>query len=164
MVTRYLLLGIAWAALAGAAHAVSPGAIAAPGSGGDLAPPLRSTVEAHLAAIAARDMEALLPTITNERELVMIAPNGFKYDTRQQYIDFHREWFTNKDHGQLATEIVSVIEGTTLGHALVKYRYTFKDKTAKTLSYVNWLTLTFSLEYGSWRLVFDQNTPVMAAK
>jgi hypothetical protein len=27
---------------------------------------------------------------------------------------------------------------------------------------VNWLALTFALEDGAWRLVFDQNTPVTA--
>jgi ketosteroid isomerase-like protein len=74
------------------------------------APPFRAAVEAHLAAIAARDMDALLPTLTGGNDLTMIAPNGYKVDTRQQYVDFHRQWFATKDDGKLAAEIVRLIE------------------------------------------------------
>ena len=51
--------------------------------------------------VAARDMNALLPTLTGGDDLTMIAPNGHKFDTRQQYIDFHRQWFATNDDGRL---------------------------------------------------------------
>ena len=122
------------------------------------APPFRGAVETHLAAIAARDMDRLLPTLTDGSELTMIAPNGYKFDTRQQYVDFHRQWFATKDEGKLDSEIVRLIESPALGHALIKYRYSSKDKARKPQVINSWLTLTFALERGSWRLVFDQNT------
>lgn len=131
---------------------------AAPQSSTSSEPPLRATVESHLAAISARDMDALLPTITAGTDLTMIAPNGFKFDTRQQYVDFHREWFATKDEGKLVTEIVRVIESPALGHALIKYRYSSKNQAGEPQAIDSWLTLTFALESGSWRLVFDQNT------
>jgi hypothetical protein len=53
----------------------------------------------------------------------MIAPNVYKFDTRQQYVDFHHQWFATKDDGKLAAEIVRVIESPALAHALIKYRY-----------------------------------------
>jgi ketosteroid isomerase-like protein len=121
-------------------------------------PPFRAGVEAHLAAIAARDMDRLLPTLTGGNDLTMIAPNGHKFDTRQQYIDFHRQWFATKDEGKLAAEIVRLIESPALAHALIKYRYSFKDNAGQSQVINSWLTLTFALEEGSWRLVFDQNT------
>jgi ketosteroid isomerase-like protein len=126
------------------------------------APPVRAAVEAHLAAIAARNMDALLPTLTGRNELPMIAPNGYKFDTRQQYVDFHKQWFAAQDQGKLEPQIVSVIESPALAHALIKYRYTSKDAAGKQQSIVSWLTLTFALEEGSWRLVFDQNTLITA--
>jgi hypothetical protein len=54
---------------------------------------------------------------------------------------------------------VSVIESPALSHALIKSRYTAKDAAGKRQSRVSWLALTFALEKGNWRLVFDQNTP-----
>jgi ketosteroid isomerase-like protein len=126
------------------------------------APPFRAAVEAHLAAIAARDMDALLPTLTGGNDLTMIAPNGYKFDTRQQYVDFHRQWFATKDDGKLAAEIVRLIESPALAHSLIKYRYSSKDNAGKPQVINSWLTLTFALEDGSWRLVFDQNTLIDA--
>ena len=122
------------------------------------APPFRAAVEAHLAAISARDMDRLLRTLTGGNDLTMIAPNGYKFDTRQQYIDFHRQWFATNDDGKLAAEIVRLIESPALAHALIKYRYSSKDKAGKPQVIDSWLALTFALEDGSWRLVFDQNT------
>jgi ketosteroid isomerase-like protein len=122
------------------------------------APPFRAAVETHLAAISARNLDALVPTLTDGKELPMIAPNGYKFDTRQQYIDFHKQWFAAPDDGKLEVQIVSVIESPTLSHALIKSRYTSKDAAGKQQSGVTWLALTFALEKGTWRLVFDQNT------
>jgi ketosteroid isomerase-like protein len=124
------------------------------------APPFRPALQAHLTAISTRNMDALLPTITTGKNLPMIAPNGFKFDTRQQYVDFHRQWFASKDEGKLEPEIVSVVESPAMAHALIKSRYTLKDAAGKTQSSVSWLTLTFALESGVWRLVFDQNTAI----
>jgi ketosteroid isomerase-like protein len=127
------------------------------------APPFRAAVEAHLAAVAARDMEALLPTLTRGNNLTMIAPNGYKFDTRQQYVDFHRQWFATKDEGKFDFDIVRVIETPALGHGLIRYRYASKDDAGTTRTTVSWLALTFGLEDGRWRLVFDQNTLIEAA-
>jgi ketosteroid isomerase-like protein len=122
-------------------------------------PPLRAAVEAHLAAVSARDMDALLPTLTEGESLVMIGPSGHKFDTRQQYVDFHRQWFAGNDGGKLEPEILRLIESPALGHAFIRYRYSFKDASGNDQSMENWLALTFALENGGWRLVFDQNTP-----
>ncbi len=148
---KYLTTWITVGSLVGLFAAVSRSSPAPP-------PPFRAAVEAHLAAISARDMDRLIPMLTGGNDLTMIAPNGYKFDTRQQYIDFHRQWFATKDEGKLAAEIVRLIESPALGHALIKYRYTSKDKAGEAQVTDSWLTLTFALAYGSWRLVFDQNT------
>jgi len=132
--------------------------VAVSASAATSAPPFKAGVEAHLAALSARDMDALLPTLTSGKDLTMIAPNGYRFETRQQYVDFHRQWFATKDEGKLIAEIVHLIESPALGHALIKYRYTSKDNAGKPQATDSWLTLTFALEGGSWRLVFDQNT------
>lgn len=124
------------------------------------APPFRAAVQTHLDAIVARDMDRLLPTLTQGGDLTMIMPGGVTLETRQQYVDFHREWFATQDEGRLEPVIVRVVESPTLGHALVRYRYSAKDPTGKPHTIVSWLALTFALEDGRWGLVFDQNTPI----
>lgn len=127
-------------------------------------PAFRPTLDAHLAAISGRNMDALLPTITEGKDLPMISPSGFKFNTRQQFVDFHRQWFAADDEGKLDFEVVSVIETPALAHALIKYRYSSKGKDGKTQSNDNWLALTFALEKNKWRLVFDQNTQITQTK
>ena len=123
-------------------------------------PVFRTALDAHLAAISTRNLDALLPTITDGKNLPMISPSGYKFDTRQQFVDFHRQWFAADDKGKLDFEVVQVIETPKLAHALVKYRYTSTGKDGKIQSKDNWLALTFALENKSWRLVFDQNTAI----
>jgi len=121
-------------------------------------PPLRPAVETHLQAVRTRNLEALLPTLTGGTDLRMIVPGGFQYTTRSQYVDFHRQWFATNDNGRFDPEIVHLIESPRLGHALIKLRYRATPPTGATQDIVSWLALSFALEHGSWRLVFDQTT------
>jgi len=124
------------------------------------APSFRQTLDTHLAAIRDRDLEALVPTLTQGADLTMIAPNGLKFDTRQQFIDFHRGWFASKDEGRYEGEVVRVVESPAQGVALIRYRYSSRGADGQTQASVAWLTLTFALEGGRWGLVFDQNTAI----
>jgi ketosteroid isomerase-like protein len=124
------------------------------------APAFRPALETHLAAISGRNLDALLPTLTRGNALTLLAPDGKKLDTRQQFVDLHRGWFASKDEGKWEGEIVRVIETPALSQALVRYRYSSRQPDGKLRISENWLTLTFALEDGGWRLVFDQNTPI----
>ena len=121
-------------------------------------PPLRPAVETHLQAVRTRNLDALLPTLTRGSDLRMILPNGVQSTTRAQYIDFHRQWFATNDNGQFDPEIVHLVESPRLGHAVIKLRYRATTPTGATQDLVSWLALTFALEDGGWRLVFDQST------
>lgn len=88
----------------------------------------------------------------------MIGPDGHKWETKDQFVECHRGWFAAKDDGKLEPTIVRLIESPALGHALIKYRYTSKAASGQTQTIVSWLALTFAMEHGRWRLVFDQNT------
>jgi ketosteroid isomerase-like protein len=133
------------------ALAISPSACAS-------APPLRPAVETHLRAVRTRNLDALLPTLTGGSDLRMILPSGFQYATRAQYIAFHRRWFATNDNGRFDPEIVHLVESPRLGHALIKLRYRASTPTAAVQDVSSWLALTFALEDGGWRLVFDQST------
>src|SRR5688572_15445247 len=114
------------------------------------APPFRPAVQAYLDALAARDMEALLPTLTGKDTLILFTAGGGQYDTRQYYIDFQRDWFASHADGTIEAEIADVTAGLAFGHALV--RHSWKDAAGVMPPQETWSILTFDLENGSWRL------------
>lgn len=124
----------------------------------------RRTLDAHLAAVSGRDLEALLPTLTSRPELTLLMPDGTKLDTRQQFIDLHREWFASKDDGKWEGEVVRVVEAEDQAVALVRYRYSSRGSDGAMHTSTRWLTLTFAHENGRWGLVFDQNTTIANPK
>ncbi|HEY6941927.1 nuclear transport factor 2 family protein [Dokdonella sp.] len=140
-----------------ASRAMLAAALAVAGVPADAAEPsLRGVAQAHLAAVEARDLDALLATVTSHDKLTLLFPDGSAFTTRAQYVDFHKEWFADRAwhfHG----EIVDVIETPQLGHVLARYRY---ESGGKAAAKDTWLALTFAKERGRWRLVFDQNTRI----
>ena len=122
--------------------------------------PLRATVDAHLAAIQARDLDGLLATVTSGPQLTLILPNGNVLRTREEYRQLHVEWFAEKDW-KMVFEVLEVRELGDAGVALVKYQAQAlqADGTYQTRREAL-LSLLFAREAGSWRLVFDQNTVI----
>lgn len=119
-------------------------------------------LETHVEAVVAHDLDALIPTLTSGEELTMITPEGQRLETKEQYVDFHRRWFTVEDpQEELDFEIEHIIESPTLSHALLQIHYTHTGPEGDLQTYVGWLALTFALEDQQWRLVFDQNTGIM---
>jgi ketosteroid isomerase-like protein len=115
----------------------------------------RETVAAHVAAIEARDLDALLATVTTGDSLTLIFPQGTTFHTRQEYVDFHREWFTDTGWRMEMEPISTTVHGD-LGIALVRTTYTDDAGPRQAM-----LALTFAHGHDGWRLVFDQNTRIV---
>lgn len=121
-----------------------------------VAPDFKSSVERHLASVENRDFETFKSTLTTTQDLAVIFPGGTQLPTTQDVIDFHKDWFKNKDW-VFETEIRKIIEGSDQSTALV--HYSFRD-TAQGAPRYAWLVLTFQLEDNEWRLIHDQNTRI----
>lgn len=121
----------------------------------------RDTLERHVAAIQSRDYQGIVDTITTGEELVLIFPNGERYETREQFLAFHREWFADRDW-VMVLEPVKVWEGRDYGYALYRTSYD-PDGAGPTPGRPAYLSLGFRLEQGQWRLVHDQNTRIETA-
>ncbi|MEZ5921498.1 MAG: nuclear transport factor 2 family protein [Parvularculaceae bacterium] len=119
-------------------------------------PDFRKVLDAHLAAIAARDLEAYEATITSGEEMTLIFPNGETLEKRDDVVAFHKEWFADPSW-RMDPEIVKVSGGEDLSYALIKYDY--RD-TPEGEPRAAWLVLIFKLENGAWRLLHDQNTRI----
>ena len=121
---------------------------------------LRATLARHLAAIDARDLDALLSTVTQDERLTTILPNGKVLRTRAQYRDLHVDWFRETDWRMVfETQDVRVLGDT--GIARVRYDSQVRDASGAYASRREAiLTLVFARERGQWRLVYDQNTVI----
>lgn len=138
-------------------------AVFAPAAAATSETSLRQTVDRHLAAINARDLDALLATVTQSPELTTILPNGSVLETREQYRQLHVDWFAGTDW-RMVFEVQDVSEFGDVGIARVKYDSQKKDAAGDYRSNrVALLTLVFAKEDGRWRLVYDQNTVIPAA-
>ena len=96
--------------------AMSAAAVAGPGSPGQPRPTLRQTLDRHLAAINARDLDALMATVTVHPELTTILPNGAVLETREQYRQLHVEWFAGTDW-RMVFEVQDVADFGDMGIA-----------------------------------------------
>lgn len=115
-IPAWLMCGI----LAAVASACAPGPDTVnptPAASENGAPPaLRETVQAHLAAISARDLDAQLATVTMGDKLILSFPDGERLETRQQFVDARKQWYAD-DSWTFEGEIVDLIDSPTLGHA-----------------------------------------------
>ena len=121
---------------------------------------LRATLDKHLAAINARDLDALMSTVTDGEKLTTILPNGKVLATRDAYHQLHVDWFKDTDWRM----VFAVEDVERLGDAgIARVRYDSQARQADG-SYASkriaQLTLVFQLQQGQWRLVYDQNTVV----
>lgn len=119
-------------------------------------PDFRAALDAHLAAISAKDLDAYKRTVTSGEDLYLIFPDGSAIETTEGVFAFHQEWFEDSNW-RMEPEVMKVMEGEDMSAALLKYDY--RD-TPEGEPRSAWLVLIFKLEDGEWRLVHDQNTRI----
>ena len=114
-------------------------------------PDFREALDAHLAAIAARDIDAFKPTVSTRDDVHLVFPEGDVIETTEGFLGFHEEWFKDPNWR---------MEGEDMAAAYMKYNY--RDK-ADDEPRAAWLLLLFQLEDGEWRLIHDHNTRIKKA-
>lgn len=118
-----------------------------------------AALQRHVQAIKSRDIAEIEATITRGDRLDLIFPDGRLTSTRAEYVTFHQKWFSD-NAWRMEFEPVTRQVGNDVAVALFKTIYTDTAADGKVSTYRNWLSLTFRLENGEWRLVLDQNTPI----
>ena len=101
-------------------------------------------------------MPAFIDTLTKGENLKVIFPNGHILESTKAAIEFHREWFADKQW-VFEPEVVNIIEHSNTVTALLRYDYRDEESGPPRSS---WLVLVFALEENAWRLVHDQNTRI----
>lgn len=116
------------------------------------------TLNRHIEAIRTRDLVGIEATITSGPELILIFPNGHRTTTRDEYMEFHRNWFAG-DSWTMHIEPVGVFVGRDFATAMARTLY--EDVVdGEPVHSRSWLTLTFRREGDRWALYHDQNTRI----
>ncbi|MBN6050673.1 SgcJ/EcaC family oxidoreductase, partial [Nonomuraea sp. RK-328] len=112
-------------------------------------------LDAHLAAIEARDLEGYLATV--HQDISLILPNGTLLRGKEAVAEFHTAWFANTDWST-RTETVRAETAGDAAFALLSVVYDDLDPEGKPYRKPYYLTLYFTRTDGRWLLVHDQNT------
>ncbi|WP_336206965.1 YybH family protein [Nonomuraea sp. LPB2021202275-12-8] len=94
-----------------------------------------STLDAHLAAIAQRDLKAYAATLHDD--VVVVLPSGRLLEGRQAVEDFHRDWFADLDWSQEMRQ-VSLVEAAGTVVALFEADYRDVDEAGEPCTPATW--------------------------
>lgn len=117
------------------------------------------TLEQHLDAIQQRNLGALMETLPENGDLILIMPNGRMMRTVTEYINFHKEWFDDQDWS-VSTELVAKNQVDDMGYATLNLEYKDVDPDGNPIMMLLILNLIFEKRDDQWVLVHDQNTPI----
>ncbi len=118
----------------------------------------KEDLKIHLQAIQNRNFADLEPTVGDN--VSMIGPDGTKMDSKEQFLEFHKNWFKLKNW-EWKGNILKTESSDSLGYALVQYKYTQNDSLGKSIYESNaYLILVFRNSKAGWQLVHDQNTRI----
>jgi ketosteroid isomerase-like protein len=116
---------------------------------------LADAVDAHLDAIARRDLDAYLATV--HADVTMIMPNGALLTGRDAAAEVQREWFGDPDWSWDVEVLHSTSAGDT-GVALLAVDYRDVDAGGRPYAMAYLLGLVFVRVGAGWLLLHDQNT------
>ncbi len=111
----------------------------------------------HIDSIQKRDLNAFVSTVDLD-EITLIMNNGLLIVGGDQFIAFHKEWFTD-DEWKIEYSVIKKVEYKEIAYALLSIDYTDYNSEGKLYSVKYFLNLIFKKYNGSWFLIFDQNTP-----
>ena len=117
------------------------------------------TIEKHLSAIRDRNLPALIETLPDEDDMLLIMSDGRMVHSVREFVELHRDWFASTTWS-IDAEPVHTIETPDLGIAVLCLDYRDTPKDAAPIRENSLLTLVFARRGQHWVIVQDQNTPI----
>lgn len=121
------------------------------------------SLENHLNAVRNRDLEAFRDTLSGDDKITIILPNGSTLRGINEIVDFHRNWFADKDW-TLDLEPVQSWHSENTGCAIFEVSYNDLDATGNPYQLFYLLSLVFINQDGQWLLIHDQNTMLTSSR
>lgn len=119
----------------------------------------QETLDAYLAAIQARDLDALVALLAPNDQLTLILPNGIYLTGYDEVAEFHRTWFSDEEW-TLKSDLLHSVETDSMALALLLVDYDDLDPSGNPYHLQYYLSLSFVHVGDQWLLIHDQNTLV----
>ena len=120
---------------------------------------LSETIDIYTKSILNRDLKTLLTTVTDNDTLLFFSTDGTLFHTRKEYVDYHVEWFNEKDW-TLSFKTIAVSDGADYGFVNVLFNYRNLLTDGRYFDMESYMTLIFRKENGAWKVTEDIRTPV----
>jgi len=121
--------------------------------------PLMQTYEAYIQSVQNRDLNAMIQTITDNDALHFIGTTGKMLETREEYVEFHRDWFS-EEGWDISFELDKIFQENDFGYVMAIFTYHQDMPDGKRMTLVSYVTLVFHWEHQSWRAIADVCTPI----
>ncbi len=121
----------------------------------------RETLDAHLKAIQARDLDALIATLPPD-QLVLVMADGAVKTRTPDFVEAHRGCFASTTW-TIEFDELSAVESDDLAVVTFRLRYRDTPEGQPPVDERSILTLAFARRGGAWMMVHDQNTPIRSA-
>ena len=121
------------------------------------------TLIKHLTSIQSRNYELLESTITPDKEMTFILPNGQYFEDPLTFKKLIKEWFADTAW-TFEYKIIRKFHSNSLGYALLLIDYNEADRNGKPYHLDHYLSLVFQKKGERWYLVHDQNTKTQLKK
>lgn len=116
-----------------------------------------TALQEHLDALRARDIERFAATLSHDDALCVVAPDGTRTTGFAAVRDAHAGWFAAPERWTFEPAERWRFVTDTMGLVLLEVRYR-NGPDAQPSRFL--LSLAFANEHGTWRFVYDQNTPL----
>ncbi len=119
----------------------------------------RATMEKHLAAISAKDLDSLATTMSPEGDMQLMLGGMETIVSVDSFMSFHETWF-QEPNWTFDTEILNIEVGERVGMAIVESMYREPERDGKP--YFNRMTISYVLRKinGKWYIIKDHATSV----
>jgi len=114
------------------------------------------TLNLHLNSMKNKDLSSFIGTVKVE-DITLIMPNGSFISDQDEFINLHKDWFSDEDWSMEYTLVRTEI-GSELAFSLISVDYTDCDETGKPVKMNYYLNLIFRNYNDKWLLIHDQNT------
>lgn len=119
---------------------------------------VKETFDLYVRTVQQSDLEGMFTIITDSDDFFFLTVNGKKLN-RDEYYQFHREWFKQQDW-EMPVQLIQIKEEINFGYALAIFHYRQRTPDGETRHLDSYFTLIFQKEDDSWKVIADICTPI----
>ena len=117
----------------------------------------KEAINQFCTAISSKNLSKLKEFIPVSGDLTAILSDGAVIDSSQEYLEFHKEWFAEKDW-TITFDPVFTEESSEMGYAIIETEYFDKEEDGSPFAIEILKTVIMRKQENGWSIVHSQQT------